>query len=79
METEAKMELLDVTLKLDKRAAENIINALPIDRLVDLGPVPYVGPDALGKLRDAVSDAGSGFTISNDMAEQYGMAARNWA
>jgi len=47
---EASYEELDVDAALDRRAAQNIIDARPIDTLVELDAVPYVGISALRKI-----------------------------
>ncbi len=47
---EATFEELDLDAALDRRAAENIVAARPIETLAELDAVAYVGPSALGKI-----------------------------
>ena len=47
---EATFEQLDVDAGLDRRAAENIVDARPIETLAELDAVSYVGPSALQKI-----------------------------
>ena len=74
---------LDVAIALDARAARNIINAREaagrIGDLTALAKIPYVGPVALTKLRDAVEARESGFAVPPDMAQQYGDQSLRWA
>ena len=78
----ADLNTLDVTIALDARAARNILNAREaagrIDDLVALGRIPYVGPSALTRLRDAVEVSESGFTIDAAMAAMYGDQSMRW-
>jgi DNA uptake protein ComE-like DNA-binding protein len=82
---EASVEKLDQELALDARAAEAIVSRReatgPFANLDDVASLPYVGPSALAKLRDSVGGDGAedSFTISNETAQAYGHAARNWA
>jgi DNA uptake protein ComE-like DNA-binding protein len=80
----ASLEQLDVELGLDVRAVNHILEIremAPFSSMEAIGKVPYVGPSALTKLRDAVpaSDGGGSFTITPEMAEGYRQASRNWA
>ncbi|MFN3202881.1 MAG: hypothetical protein ACE366_31100 [Bradymonadia bacterium] len=74
---------LDVELALDVRAANNIVTYLAnsgrIDSLADLARIPYVGPSALTRMRDAVDGEENGFTIDPSMASLYSQHAADWA
>ena len=48
----ASLELLDVEMALDARAAENILAARPILTMDELAEVSWVGPAALEQIRD---------------------------
>jgi DNA uptake protein ComE-like DNA-binding protein len=82
----ADLNTLDAAVGLDRRAANNIINARQasgsIASLSALGKIPYIGPEALARLRNyaVANGAGaSGFKISEGLASKYSLAARNWA
>ncbi len=55
---DASFEALDVDAALDRRAAENIVAARPIETLAELDAVAYVGPSALGKIFDYAETEG---------------------
>ncbi len=80
---EADFRTLDVDVALDRRAAENIINAREqlgkLEALQELGKVPYVGPAALRRMRDYAAPSQEGFYIDAKQAESYGRHAISWA
>lgn len=54
----ASRDTLDVDVRLDRRAAQNIVDARPFDSLVELDEVPYVASRAFGKLLTFAKDNG---------------------
>lgn len=74
---------LDVELALDVRAADNIVTHLhnvgAIGNLATLAAIPYVGPSALTRMRDAVDGEEDGFTIEPGLASLYSQHAADWA
>lgn len=63
-------EILDVTVALDRRAAENLMAARPFATVDDVDAVRWVGPSAMGKLV-AYADANGWVPSGSDVLGTY--------
>ena len=66
---------LDDDVGLDSRAAENLVAEAPFATVSEMGPVPYVGPSALTKLRAYVDVWALAYDPNPDPSAELGIVS----